>query len=208
MKCQFCSKSKAYEITEIEDNKAKSTIALCQDCFVAYIQGNSVKPKKEIKINPKAADAFVQEMMEFVENLVNQTVKPANPAVKPKQPNKKACPKCNTSILDIGKTGKLGCSYCYEWYKNELQQTLFLSHGTPNSPEQLSHVGKIPKKFKRNPEQRQKEETDKMRLTKLKYKLAQAVEREDYETAAKIRDIVKDVETLIEEENKYEKEQS
>lgn len=209
MKCQFCSKPKVYDITELEANKAKTTLSLCQDCFAVYVAKNSLEKKENLPVVPKKkfgpveANQFVQQMIKFVEGMIGQQTD--------KLKSKNPCPKCNISLQEISKIGKLGCPNCYDWYASELIPILYSSHGSPYSSEELAHVGKKPKNF--NPQKKllqckakTKEETDAMRLAKLNYKLTQAVEKEDYETAAKIRDIIADVKKLMKEEKKYEKE--
>lgn len=197
MKCQFCSNAKMYELTEVEDNKAKVSYSLCQNCLASYIKDkNSLSVSPKINIDPKDADKFVQEMMDFVEKALEGIFSPKPPQVealpKFKKTQKSPCPKCNTSMEDIIKMGKLGCPNCYDWYAEELQQTLYHHHSTPDSPENLIHTGKRPKKHP--PSQvTDKNETDKMRSIKLQYKLSQAIQKEDYETAAKLRDIIKDL---------------
>lgn len=172
-----CYKPKVYQVTEIEDNNAKKTISLCEDCLKIYMN------KKE-KIDEKIANKFVKDVMEFVET-----------AIKEKQIlNKKLCPKCGISTQDITKTGKLGCDECWDYYYKDLQQSLYIAHGSPNSPEDLVHVGKVPKNFKVKNEV---EENLKMKIIKLKYKLEQAVKKEDYEQATQLRDIIKELETRI-----------
>jgi protein arginine kinase activator len=139
--------------------------------------------KKE-KIDEKMANKFVKDIMNLVET-----------AIKEKSIlNKKPCPKCGASMQNITKTGKLGCSECWDWYYKDLQQPLYIAHGSLNSPENLVHIGKVPKNFKIKNEV---EENLKMKIIKLKYKLEQAVKKEDYEQASQLRDIIKELETRI-----------
>lgn len=194
MKCQFCSNDKIYELTEVEDNKSKVSYSLCQDCLSAYVKDkNSLSVNTKINIDPKDADKFVQEMMDFVEKALEGIFSPKSTQIEVfKKTQKSPCPKCNASMEDIIKMGKLGCPNCYDWYAEELQQTLYHHHSAPGSPENLVHTGKRPKKYP--PSQLpDKNETDKMKSIKLQYKLSQAIQKEDYETAAKLRDIIKDL---------------
>jgi protein arginine kinase activator len=174
---QPCSKPKIYQITEIEDNKAKTVVSLCEDCFAIYV---NQKPK----VDEKIAKEFVNEVLSFVETIVKEY----NPTPK----LSKSCPKCGTSLHDISKKGKLGCIECWDWFYEDIKTALYLAHGSPNSPEDLIHTGKVPKNFHVT----KIDEDAKTRMVKLKYKLSQAIEQEDYEKAAKLRDIIKDLESL------------
>jgi protein arginine kinase activator len=176
-----CLKPKIYQITEVENNKFKKTMNLCEDCFLAYINKTPL-PETVSKVTQKEANEFVQSIMNFVEESVKK--------VNLKSTIKKPCPKCHATIHDLTKTGKLGCAECWDWYFDELRNILYSAHGSPNSPENLVHKGKIPNNFKPSEVQ----ENLKMKLIKLKYKLAQAVKTENYEMAAQLRDIIKKLE--------------
>ncbi len=98
-----------------------------------------------------------------------------------------SCTNCGMSFADIRQTGKLGCSECYKAFDTELEPTLRRIHGNSN------HVGKIPvrggeKVFL------------KKEMGELKSKLQQAIKEENYEQAAEIRDKIKGLEKVINEE--------
>ncbi len=97
------------------------------------------------------------------------------------------CSNCGMSFADIRQTGKLGCSECYKAFDTELEPTLRRIHGNSN------HVGKIPL---RGGERvfLQKE------MGELKLELQQAIKAENYEQAAEIRDKIKELEKVINEE--------
>ena len=85
------------------------------------------------------------------------------------------CPVCGFTQADFKKTGRLGCSACYETFAEGLGGLLKAMHkGT-------EHVGKLPERA-----QRTIELSDRVRtLTK---NLEKAVAEENYETAASLRD--------------------
>lgn len=200
MKCQFCSKPKVYEVTEIQGGEVKS-VYLCETCFQAYITNSSTALEKIempvlpdphlVAYDPQTANKFVKDIMEFVETLISQ--------IPSKEHDEKKCPVCGLTLHDLMKTGKLGCANCYEYYKNELVHVLQLSHKTPNN-ESLVHKGKTPKNRPAKTQENLEpviEETNKMLLTKLEYKLAIAVKQENYEQAAKLRDIIKELKSKM-----------
>ncbi len=89
------------------------------------------------------------------------------------------CPACGFSQADFKKTGRLGCGACYETFADGLASLLKGMHkGT-------EHVGKIPA---RALESLERESQVKM----LRRDLKTAVESEDYESAAQLRDRLKE----------------
>jgi len=88
------------------------------------------------------------------------------------------CPRCGYSQDDFKKTGRLGCSDCYKVFADGLEGLLKTMHkGT-------RHVGKVPEALRQN-----RDLSD--RLKTLQRRLAKAVEDEDFEQAAKLRDEIK-----------------
>lgn len=92
----------------------------------------------------------------------------------------KSCPNCHISLNVIGQQGKLGCSQCYEVFREQLEPTLRRIHGN------TVHTGKIPKRG-----------ASKVKLQReidhLKAQLQSAVSNEQYEKAAELRDKIKNL---------------
>lgn len=94
------------------------------------------------------------------------------------------CPVCGYTQADFKKTGRLGCSTCYETFADGLNTLLKAMHkGT-------EHVGKLPQRA-----HRAMELSDRMR--NLTESLEKAVKEENYETAASLRDQIKQLETEL-----------
>ncbi len=89
------------------------------------------------------------------------------------------CSECGMTFEDFRKNGRLGCAHCYATFKNSLKNILKRIHGSE------THVGKIPIV---------EESADNAKLIKLKESLKNAVEKEEYEKAAEIRDKIKKLE--------------
>jgi protein arginine kinase activator len=85
---------------------------------------------------------------------------------------------------DIRQTGKLGCSECYKVFEQELEPTLRRIHGNSQ------HIGKIPSRGGEKVLLRKQ-------MDNLKTQLQEAVNREEYEKAAGIRDNIKDMENKL-----------
>jgi protein arginine kinase activator len=91
------------------------------------------------------------------------------------------CPVCGFTQADFKKTGRLGCSTCYLTFAEGLGALLKAMHkGT-------DHLGKVPEHA-----QRAAQLNDRMR--NLSESLKKAVADENYETAASLRDQIKQLE--------------
>lgn len=103
-----------------------------------------------------------------------------NPA-EAKENSKLKCPNCGLMYDDFKKIGRLGCSGCYGAFRKQLIPLLKRIHGSNK------HYGKMPlSEFK--PDKLPSE------LEELRVKLKKAVEKEDFEEAARLRDMIKDIE--------------
>lgn len=80
------------------------------------------------------------------------------------------CPACHFSLEDYRKTNRLGCPDCYTVFARELDPA-----GSSSSVEDA-------------PDQPSPEEPPALTRSRLEAELRDAVEREDYETAARLRD--------------------
>jgi protein arginine kinase activator len=91
------------------------------------------------------------------------------------------CPRCHMRGSDFKKTGRLGCPHCYEAFSQELQPMLAAMH------KGVKHAGKTPAR-----EQKVMEIAS--RLADLRKRLEQAIGNEDYEDAARLRDLIREAE--------------
>jgi protein arginine kinase activator len=102
-----------------------------------------------------------------------------------KTPALQKCPVCGFTQADFKKTGRLGCSACYDTFAEGLTQLLKAMHkGT-------EHVGKIPERAFRS-------QRLAARLDELQKNLNQAVLDENYESAASLRDEIRQLEGSVE----------
>ncbi len=103
----------------------------------------------------------------------------------------KRCGKCGSSFNDIVKEGKLGCADCYRTFFDKLQPILQRIHGKV----QYSGKSATPPKDKIKPKDEQSEK--KAKIAALRSLIAEAVKKEDYEQAAKLRDEIKALESEV-----------
>ena len=92
-----------------------------------------------------------------------------------------SCPQCGLSFLEFRQHGLLGCPNDYEVFEQPLDGLLTRVHG-----QETHHVGKVPS---RGGTQQKKN----MALLRLRRELAEAVESEEYEKAAQLRDRIKEL---------------
>jgi protein arginine kinase activator len=91
------------------------------------------------------------------------------------------CPQCGIKFVDFRNSHRLGCPLDYEVFRNELMPLLENIHG------EAKHCGKTPHRYP----QTKKTEAE---LVQLRQRLKRAVEREEYEEAARLRDQIKTLE--------------
>ena len=100
------------------------------------------------------------------------------------------CPNCNLTYADFKKIGRLGCGDCYNAFRKYLAPLLKRIHGSNQ------HVGKSPLKDKNI----QKPGRKKADADDLKVGLQKAIQREDFEEAARLRDQIRAIEAKKEKE--------
>jgi protein-arginine kinase activator protein McsA len=209
-----CSKAKNIEVGEVI-NGQQSCMILCDDCFASIkptTHGCVVEPSDnfdpEIKFpsenvmpppfsktgNLPASMLGLSSVpmpsqltgpLAYFAKLVEQIEKHQ----QPENPLLVQCPGCGLTLTDIHKLGRLGCSHCYVFFKQQISP--LLKHVQEGKDE---HVGKIPHKHNHQEEAAFKAEQVVMiqsSLAVLEKKLTSAVAKEKYEDAGKIRDQIK-----------------
>lgn len=95
--------------------------------------------------------------------------------------DQRVCPKCGITFYDFRQQGRLGCPYDYVFFEQELEPLLFNIHGSKQ------HVGKRPSSGASTTGRHAD-------LIRLRREMHEAVEREDYELASRIRDEIRRME--------------
>jgi protein arginine kinase activator len=90
------------------------------------------------------------------------------------------CPACGYTLADFEQTGIFGCDVCYSTFHEDISALLRRIHGSSQ------HIGSRPKSKRVI-----LPESD---LHKLREELASAIQNEQFETAAKLRDMIRDIE--------------
>ena len=166
MLCQNCGKNEATTHLKRIINGEASEAHLCSECAAKLGYGNIFSG-----FNP-----FDLSIGNFLGDFFEDSVTP-----KIGYEEVTRCDKCGCSFDDIVNTGKVGCANCYTTFFDRLLPSFQRIHG------KTRHIGKIgaiagPKaKAKSN-------------LAELKRQLNAAVEAQNYEEAAKLRDRIKEME--------------
>lgn len=91
------------------------------------------------------------------------------------------CEKCGSTFNDIVNSGKIGCADCYTAFYDKLLPSLQRIHG------KTRHEGKVPRAVKAA----EAEQTNP--IDELQKQLAKAVEEQEFEKAAELRDKIKEM---------------
>ncbi len=112
-----------------------------------------------------------------IDNYIANLLKMQEKANEPQQ-TMPVCPQCGYKLNMIQKTGRVGCAHCYEHYEKVLTPIIRKIHG-----------GRI------HSDHCKKEEVniENKEINDLKKQLKEAVTKEEYETAAVLRDRIKEL---------------
>jgi protein arginine kinase activator len=104
-----------------------------------------------------------------------------NEDVRDEKEKKVVCSFCGYRYADFKMKGRLGCGHCYEAFRRQLVPLIKKIHGS------IRHVGKVP----HNLDQRASVDTE---LKEIRARLKRAIQLEEYEEAAALRDELKKLE--------------
>lgn len=166
MLCERCKKNTATVFYEESINGDSRSYSLCAECA------------SKMKKNGELSGLF--SFSEFG-GIHDQLFGGLFGISEPFEKTQKACPMCASSFSDFKKNGKTGCPECYKTFGDELKSTIHSIHGN------VKHIGRAPAKFRKD---REKENE----LKTLRKQLKDAVASEDFETAATLRDKIRNIE--------------
>ena len=177
MLCQKCNKKTASVFISSIINGQEKRVYLCNDCAKDYTL-----------FNFKFQDPFsIKDIMDkFKTNEDTFIDKDENLLAMDKETEEDIkCPNCYGTYNEYRETGKLGCSRCYEVFEKQLKPII------KNMYSYEEYIGKSPKK-----------DNTHIYISKeiriLREDLNRAVEQEEYEKAADIRDKIKELEECSE----------
>lgn len=185
MYCDECKKNPAtIHYTKVV-NGHKEERHLCEACasklnMDADMQMPSFPSFKMMSDFPSFGLLPDFSMADFVGGFFNPQDK-TEPYVQQVMPNTDACPVCGMTAGEFKKLGRVGCPNCYKHFGEYMPGLLRRIHGTTN------HVGKVPAKG-------EAQLASKHKIEQLRSELKAAINREDFEQAAKLRDEIKNLE--------------
>ncbi len=97
------------------------------------------------------------------------------------------CEFCGSTYAEIAKTGQVGCAHCYGLFADQLYPSIRRIHGN------TTHCGKNSGKQAAQV-QKPAEMTKEQQIAELKKQLDAAVQEQDFERAAELRDKIKEME--------------
>jgi protein arginine kinase activator len=162
MICDICHNNEAtIHVTEIVNNQVQE-VHVCEECAI----------KKGIMGKKFGLVDFLAELSDFdIPSLEQESLKKAE----------LECPNCGLTFRDFRRTGRLGCSRCYETFKKGLIPLLKRIHGSSEHT-----VGAAHKKLPEGAFQSTK-------IQELQQKLNKAIQQEEYEEAAALRDKINEL---------------
>ena len=168
MVCQDCNKKEAQvHLTQIVNNE-KMSLSLCKDCAAArgFHSPLDNMPFPLAEILSDLGGSFGESKLSGAEKEVE-------------------CPECGLTFEEFGRKGRLGCGQCYTTFRSSLEMIMRKIHGAS------LHRGTVPvlaesdtKDTKPLPVQEEE---------RLETELTKAIDAEDFERAAEIRDKLKTI---------------
>lgn len=171
MLCERCGKHEATTHLRESINGDIREIHLCSQCAAELGYDHIFK-----NINPFAG--FDINVNDFLGSLFAQSL-PGSAATEERR-----CSFCGTTFEEFAENATAGCSHCYNEFYDQLLPYIQRIHG------KVKHVGKIPAAAGR--ELREKRE-----IESLQQQLKTAVDAQEYEKAAQLRDKIKELEKKV-----------
>lgn len=161
MLCDECGVNEACYTVSVMVGETVTQRHLCADCMA--------------KMNMNIASGNIKHLLSAILTAITGQEQPAAEAQAGPEV---ICERCNTTLSQFTKSGKLGCPACYQAFREQLTPMLQQIHG------RVQHAGRKPL----NTEAAQRLRSEQEELTR---QMEQAVAMEDFETAAILRDRLK-----------------
>lgn len=152
-KCDRCGEPSVYR-SKLIINGVSQTTNLCRDCAL-----------KEGVFNNQSTSMFDDILSSFSNFLSFDKT------------DELVCPVCKTTLREFKTTGRLGCSNCYEAFREEINN--IIKRIAPFERHKQEEIKEVKPKAKK--------QTKEEKILSLKLEMAEAVKEERYEDAAKIK---------------------
>ena len=169
MLCELCHKNEAAATLHRKDaNGEDEELYVCKSCLARHSGGNADSTSKS---RQKIVTPDGEEPPAFIRNFLDAAVGLIEGVAKSEMPKERKCPVCGRTWEQIKETRAVGCADCWAQFGKEIRgEFLGGSYGP-------KHVGKIPEKTPNGKPSR----------AFLEKELNDAVARQNYRKAAKIR---------------------
>ncbi len=165
MLCDNCKEREAaIHLQQVKDNKVTS-LHLCKECAA----------EKGIETGSGAVKFPLSDFLASMGE--GSTVEGGTTGSDEK------CSSCGATLKDFQDTGRLGCPQCYETFETQLRDLLRRLHGSSR------HVGEV-----YVTEESGEVDEEQGQVSELRSRLRQAVETENFELAAELRDRLRSLE--------------
>jgi len=200
---KLCPNKKNLKITEL--NKGDTfTFGICKECCqkwkdtcsnkkltpvhrpeqpsfldtIKSLTDSILKPKLDQPLTPIAIHKLPADVpmdIEMLQDILFGKDTALQPSIK--------CSSCNTTLEEMSKQDRISCPQCYETFKKQLLPLIRKYHNS------VKHVGKIPKNWENNKikELFSPEEVLKDKIASLKKIQKDAISKENYEEAGKLK---------------------
>jgi protein arginine kinase activator len=172
MLCDRCQKRDAKILYTEIINGTKKEQHLCEECAADYTSFQMENPLLNSELT------LGDLLSTLLESYYNTDQTKEQGEIKPDI----VCDKCGTSYEEFLQKGRFGCANCYRSFNGQLGKTLKSIQGAE------VHNGKRPKGYTTKMDHILKDFTE---TEKLSLKLQEAIEKEEFEEAARLRDIIK-----------------
>ena len=163
-KCSECAKPAVFHVTEIEDGPPEE-VHFCEEHFHAYMKGGGDGLGPQAVATGASGAAKTKAALKNVGSVAGKAAD-------------LRCPECGISFAEFREKGRFGCPGDYAVFREQLLPLI------ENIHDATRHAGKVPAGAGRGEDSRQH------RLVRLRKDLAAAVEEEQYEEAARLRDAI------------------
>lgn len=172
MLCENCKKRTATVFYNEKLNGKSRSLSLCGEC------ASKLREKGEIQDVTSMIESFADPFGATQDALFNDFF---GLSAHPKKQENASCPSCGRTLSEVLRIGKVGCPECYSAFRDALTPLIHSLHGAS------IHHGRVPQ---RHLAMRARTE----QLNKLRGELNEALAREDYESAASLRDEIRKLE--------------
>jgi protein arginine kinase activator len=178
MTCERCTTREAsVHVIEVVEGRRRS-LWLCPTCAGPGSEGDPEIFGDDDDLDPADQDWDQARDSEALERFIGQMF--AGPGSADEEPISD-CPSCGTRYQDFRTTGRLGCPHCYVAFRRLLLPFLGRFH------RQVTHLGRFPD-YAAGTASRLGE------ITRTRIALEKAVAAEDFEEAARLRDLIRGLE--------------